>query len=71
LWRRSGGFGIYDGPGPLTPLTSNSVPFQFRQFRFQGNADQGATPNAVTLTGKPRRVRRADPLINSVTAFSR
>ena len=61
-------FGIYDGPGPLT---SNSVPFRFRQFRFQGNAGQGATQNAVTLTGKPRRVRRAEPLINSVTAFPR
>jgi murein DD-endopeptidase MepM/ murein hydrolase activator NlpD len=61
-------FGIYDGPGPLT---SNSVAFQFRQFRFQGNAGPGATPNAVTLTGKPRRVRRAEPLINSVTAFPR
>jgi hypothetical protein len=61
-------FGIYDGPGPLT---SNSVPFQFNQFRFQGNAGQGATPNSISLTGKPRRVRRAEPLINSVTAFSR
>jgi hypothetical protein len=61
-------FGIYDGPGPLI---SNSVPFKFNQFRFQGNAGQGATENAVALTGKPRRVRQAEPLLNSVTAFSR
>jgi hypothetical protein len=61
-------FGIYDGPGPLT---SNSVPFRLSQFRFQGNAGQGATPNAVTLTGKPRTVRQAEPLINAVTEFSR
>jgi hypothetical protein len=61
-------FGIYDGPDPLT---SNSVPFQFNQFRFQGTAGPGATPNAVTLTGKPRRVRQAEPLINAVTKFSR
>jgi hypothetical protein len=61
-------FGIYDGPGPLT---SNSVPFRLRQFRLQGTAPQGAQQQAVTLTGKPRTVRRAEPLINDVTKFSR
>jgi Peptidase family M23 len=61
-------FGIYDGPGPLT---SNSVPFRLRQFRLQGTAPQGLAQQTVTLTGKPRTVRQAEPLINSLTAFSR
>lgn len=61
-------FGIYDGPNPTT---SNSVPFRLRQFRLQGTAPQGLAQQTVSLTGKPRTVRRAEPLINSLTAFSR
>jgi hypothetical protein len=39
-------FGIYDGPDPLT---SNSVPFEIRRYRFEGNAG-GNTPGQITLT---------------------
>jgi hypothetical protein len=58
-------FGIYDGPDPLA---SNSVPFEIRRYRFEGNAG-GNTPGQITLTGKPRRERRSEPLINSVSTF--
>jgi hypothetical protein len=58
-------FGIYDGPDPLT---SNSVPFEIRRYRFEGNAG-GNTPGQITLTGKPRRERRSEPLIDSVSTF--
>jgi hypothetical protein len=60
-------FGIYDGPDPLT---SNSVPLEIRQYRFQGNAGPGGnTAGQITLMGKPRRERRSEPLINSVSEF--
>jgi hypothetical protein len=60
-------FGIYDG---RSPVTSNSVPFAIKRYTFQGNAG-GNTPGQITLTGKPRRERRSEPLINAVTKFSR
>ena len=60
-------FGIYDG---RSPLTSNSVPFAIKRYRFQGNAG-GNTPGQITLTGKPRPERRSEPLIGAVTKFPR
>jgi murein DD-endopeptidase MepM/ murein hydrolase activator NlpD len=58
-------FGIYDGP---SPATSNSVPFAIKRYTFQGNAG-GNTLGRITLTGKPRRERRSEPLIDSVSKF--
>jgi len=58
-------FGVYDGPDPLT---SNSVPFGIKRYRFQGNAG-GNTPGQITVTGKPRPKRRSEPLIGSVSKF--
>jgi hypothetical protein len=58
-------FGIYDG---TNPLTDNSVPFAIKQYRLQGNAS-ASTPGQITVAGKPRRERRSEPLIGSVSAF--
>jgi hypothetical protein len=60
-------FGIYDG---RSPLTSNSVPFAIKRYRFQGTA-RGSTIGQITRTGKPRRERRSEPLIRSVSRFPR
>jgi len=58
-------FGIYDG---RSPLTSNSVPFAIKRYRFQGTAG-GSTIGQITLTRNPRRERRSEPLILSVSRF--
>jgi hypothetical protein len=61
-------FSIQNGPHPLA---SSSLPFVIDRFRFVGHASEGPTPLQITLTGKPRRERRAYPLTHTVDDFSR
>jgi Peptidase family M23 len=62
-------FSIQDGP---KPLSSTSLPFVFDRFRFQGRASVGPTGlPEIVVSGKPHRERRAYPLIQSVSDFSR
>lgn len=61
-------FGIQDGSDILT---SNSLPFEIDQFRFQGMAGPGPTPAEVDVTGTPRNERRSYPLIFSTARYSR
>jgi hypothetical protein len=59
-------FGIQDSPDILT---SNSLPFEIGSFTVRGNAGLGPKPGTITLTGRPRRARLAEPLIGSVFDF--
>jgi hypothetical protein len=66
-------FGIHDGPDPLT---STSLPHVFDRLRFAGFGQfrEGAPGQAqlapeVSLTGTPRRMRRAYPITASVVDF--
>jgi hypothetical protein len=61
-------FGITDG---RNPLSSSSLPFEIDRFRFEGAAAAGTAPGELTLTGKPHNERRADPLVTSVSDYSR
>jgi hypothetical protein len=62
-------FSIQDG---REPLSSTSLPFVFDRFRFQGRASVGAGGlPAIAVRGNPHRERRAYPLIQSVSDFSR
>ena len=61
-------FSIQNGPHPLA---SSSLPFVIDRFRFVGHASGGPTPPQVTVTGTPRRERRAYPLTDTVDDFSR
>jgi murein DD-endopeptidase MepM/ murein hydrolase activator NlpD len=62
-------FSIQDGP---SPLSTASLPYVFDRLRFQGRAEvsPGGLPNFV-ITGKPHRLPRAYPLIQSVVGFRR
>lgn len=59
-------FGIQDGPDILT---SNSLPFEIRSLRVQGNAGTSPTPGDVTVSGKRYRATLALPLVRSVFSF--
>jgi Peptidase family M23 len=59
-------FGIQDGP---SFTTSNSLPFEFDQYRLQGVAGPATTPTAVDIIGTPRGERRSYPLITSIAAY--
>jgi hypothetical protein len=66
-------FGIHDGP---SPVSSNSLPYEFDRFRFAGVAElqegspgQAAIAPEVSLTGTPRRMRRGYPLTDAVVDF--
>lgn len=61
-------FALSDGPHPLT---SNSLPFEIDRSRFQGNAALGPIPGELILTGKSRGMRRAHPLLSSVSRYRR
>lgn len=60
-------FGIVD----QADFWSNSLPFAFKSFTVQGMAAFGAKPGTVNITGKPRQVRQAEPLINTVNDLGR
>jgi hypothetical protein len=66
-------FGIHDGPDPLT---STSLAHEYDRLRFAGVGEfhDGAPGQAeiapeVSVTGSPRRMRRAYPLTNAVVDF--
>lgn len=61
-------FGLTDGPGALD---SDSLPFEIDRFRFQGNAAPSANPGELIVTGKPRNVVGAHPLLKSISAYNR
>jgi murein DD-endopeptidase MepM/ murein hydrolase activator NlpD len=54
-------FGIVD----RADFFSNSFPLAFRSFTVQGMAAPGPKPGTIKITGKPRRVTRAEPLIGT------
>lgn len=60
-------FGIVD----RADFWSNSLPFSFGSFIVQGMAAPGPKPGTVKIIGKPRRVRQAEPLIDTVSNFGR
>ena len=60
-------FGIVD----RADFFSNSLPLAFKSFTVQGMAVFGTKPGTVKITGKPRRVRQAEPLIGTVINFGR
>ena len=60
-------FGIVD----RADFFSNSLPFAVRSFTVQGMAVFGQKPGTVKIIGKPRRARRAEPLIRTVNNFGR
>jgi murein DD-endopeptidase MepM/ murein hydrolase activator NlpD len=65
-------FGIQDR---ADALTSNSLPFEFDRYRFQGAAVPVGTvlpsgdPTAVNIVGTPRNERRSYPLKPAVSAY--
>ena len=59
-------FGLTDGP---QTIGSNSLPFEIDHFRLQGTAETTGVPGELTVTGEPRDMVRAHPLLKSVTAF--
>ncbi len=59
-------FGLTDS---AQTLGSNSLPFEIDRFRLQGNAEPSDTPGQLTITGEPRDMVRAHPLLKSVTAY--
>jgi murein DD-endopeptidase MepM/ murein hydrolase activator NlpD len=60
-------FGIVD----RADFWSNSLPFAFRSFTVQGMAVPGPKPGTVKIIGQPRRVTRAEPLVDTVSNFGR
>ncbi len=61
-------FSIQDGPNPLT---SNSLPFVFDHYTFEGTVGPGDTPGTVVVTGTPRQELRSYPLAGVLADFSR
>jgi hypothetical protein len=62
-------FGLIKGSRGL--LTSDSLPFVIDRFTYGGRVVEfSSTGPEVTITGKPRRVRNAHPLTNSIANFS-
>jgi hypothetical protein len=61
-------FAITDG---RNPLSSNSLPFEIDRFRLEGTAAVGPVPGQLVLSGQPRELRRAHPLAQSVSDYSR
>jgi hypothetical protein len=66
-------FGIHDGPDPLT---STSLPHEYDRLTFAGIGElqfdddlTGGVAREVSLTGTPRRMRRAYPLSSAVVDF--
>jgi hypothetical protein len=59
-------FGLIDGRGLLS---SDSLPFVIDRYTYGGQADFGAPPPGVIVTGNPRPLRNAHPLTNSVANF--
>jgi hypothetical protein len=53
------------------PAHVQQPPFETDRFRFEGTAAAGTAPGELTLTGKPHNERRADPLVTSVSDYSR
>jgi peptidase M23-like protein len=60
-------FGIVD----RADFWSDSLPFTFGSLIVQGMAAPGPKPGTVKITGQPRRVTRAEPLISTVSNFGR
>jgi murein DD-endopeptidase MepM/ murein hydrolase activator NlpD len=62
-------FGLIKGSRGL--LTSDSLPFVIDRFTYGGQVVEfSSTGPEVTITGKPRPVRNAHPLSNSIANFS-
>ena len=61
-------FAIADG---RHTLSSSSLPFEIDHFRLEGTAENGPLPGELVLSGKPRELRRAHPLAQSVSDYSR
>ena len=61
-------FAITDG---RHPFTSNSLPFEIDRFRLEGVAQVGTVAGQLVVSGKPHEVRRAHPLAQSVSDYSR
>ena len=60
-------FGIVD----RADFWSTSLPFAFKSFTVQGRIVQPSPPGTIKIIGKPRRVTRAEPLVNAVSSFGR
>jgi hypothetical protein len=59
-------FGIQDRPDSL----SQSLPFEIDSFVLEHTVSAVPAPGQLTLTGTPKRLRRAHPLIRSVAGFT-
>ena len=59
-------FGIQTRPDSL----SASVPFEIDDFVVEGNTGAPPAPGTLAIAGKPRPVRRALPLIATVTTLT-
>jgi hypothetical protein len=59
-------FGIETRPDAL----SQGLPFEIDHFVLEHTVSAAPAPGQLTLTGTPKRLRRAHPLIRSVATFT-